>query len=92
MRPAEKPYRKLVLVCTNEREDGSNCCAQRGSLEVFQTLKARMKEMDPTVRVSRTDCLGNCATGTTVILMPDNVWLGEVAVEDVPVVIDKIIE
>ena len=49
-----------------------------------------MKETDPTVRVSRTGCLGNCATGTTVVIMPDNIWLGEVGVGDVHMVIEKI--
>ncbi len=84
MRAAERPYRKVVLVCTNAREGGGNCCALRGSLPFFDVLKVAVKAAYSDVRVVRTGCLGNCDTGVSVVIMPDNVWLGEVTAEDVP--------
>lgn len=90
MRSAEKIYRKLVLVCTNAREGGANCCALRGSHEFYDQLKAEVKARFSDVRVVRTGCLGNCATGVSVVIMPDNIWLGEVTDQDIPELIEKI--
>jgi (2Fe-2S) ferredoxin len=84
MRIAEKPFRKLVLVCTNRREDGRTCCAATGSIELYHALKAAVKAMDPTIRVSQSGCLDNCSTGTTVVIMPDALWLGAVTEADIP--------
>lgn len=84
MRIAERPYRKLVLVCTNSRPEGANCCALRGSEALFDALKAAVKAQFADVRVVRSSCLNNCDTGASVVVMPDNVWLGEVTEGDIP--------
>ncbi|MBP9748690.1 (2Fe-2S) ferredoxin domain-containing protein [Patescibacteria group bacterium] len=83
MRLAEKPFQKLVLVCTNRREDGRECCAAKGSIELYHALKAAVKAMDPSIRVSQSGCLDNCSTGTTVVIMPDALWLGAVTEADI---------
>ncbi|PJA45884.1 ferredoxin [Candidatus Uhrbacteria bacterium CG_4_9_14_3_um_filter_50_9] len=83
MREAIKSYKKLVLVCTNERTDGRECCAQKGSIDLHQKIKEAIKAVDPEIRVSRTGCLGNCASGVSVVIMPDNLWLGEVTEADI---------
>ncbi|PIR47714.1 hypothetical protein COV06_01825 [Candidatus Uhrbacteria bacterium CG10_big_fil_rev_8_21_14_0_10_50_16] len=57
---------------------------QRGAEEVYDALKLGFAEAAFDIRVSRTGCLGQCSTGVTVVVMPDNVWLGDVRVEDVP--------
>lgn len=90
MRSAEITYRKLVLVCTNERTDGRDCCALRGSVEFFDALKAAVKAEFTDVRVVKTGCLGNCLTGTSVVVMPDSVWLGEVTEADIPNILAKV--
>ncbi len=81
---ADHPYRKLVLVCTNNREPGINCCAGRGAVELFEPLKAAVKAQFTDVRVVRSSCLNNCDTGISVVIMPDNLWLGEVTLDDIP--------
>ncbi len=84
MRTAERPYRKVVLVCTNSRADGSNCCALRGAGDVYEKLKGNVKAQFTDVRVVRSSCLNNCDDGVTVVIMPDNIWLAEVTVGDIP--------
>ncbi len=84
MRIAERPYRKLVLVCINSRPEGANCCALRGSEALFDALKAAVKAQFTDVRVVRSSCLNNCDTGASVVVMPDNIWLGEVTEGDIP--------
>src|SRR3990167_11564402 len=84
MRPSNLSYKKLVLVCVNERENGESACGQKGSLALHQELKMQIKAIDPTIRVSKSGCLGNCAEGITVVIMPDNKWFSEVTMEDIP--------
>ena len=45
-------------------------------------------ELDPTIRVSKTGCLGNCASGATVALMPKNVYLGDVSEKNIPEILE----
>jgi len=79
-----------VLVCANEREDGRECCSQKASPEFYHSLKTAVAAMDPTIRVSKTGCLGNCASGATVAIMPKNVYLGEVKEKDIPEILEML--
>lgn len=88
MRQVEHSFDKLILVCVNEREDGRECCGQKGSLALYERLKTRVKEFYMNIRVSRTGCLGNCATGVTVAIMPDNLYFGEVREEDIETIVE----
>ncbi|MEK7615257.1 MAG: (2Fe-2S) ferredoxin domain-containing protein [Patescibacteria group bacterium] len=92
MRLSDKQFEKLVLVCVNEREDGSECCGQKGSLELFHKLKAAIKLVRTDTRVSRTGCLGNCASGITVAIMPKNVYLGGVQESDIEEIVKMLAE
>ncbi|NBS41160.1 (2Fe-2S) ferredoxin domain-containing protein [bacterium] len=83
--------RKLVLVCTNERTDGTECCAMKGSVELHKKLKEAVKAVTHDVRVSKTGCLDRCSAGATVVIMPDNVWLGQVTEEDIPEIVKLIV-
>jgi (2Fe-2S) ferredoxin len=83
-------FRKLVLVCTNLRENGEECCSQKGSVDLHLKLKAAVKALDPQIRVSKTGCLGNCKSGASVVIMPDDVWLGGVTEEDIPKILEML--
>jgi len=87
---AGNPYRKLVLVCMNERAENADCCMKRGAGDVYPKLKAAIKERYSDVRVSKTGCLGNCLTGTSVVVMPDDAWLGEVTEEDIEEILNML--
>ena len=87
MRELPKIHRKLILVCTNVREDGTECCAQKGSIELHKKLKAAMKEADISIRVSKSGCLDRCSTGATVVIQPDDIWLGNVTEADIPEIV-----
>lgn len=90
MRKSDIQFSKLVLVCTNERMDGRECCAHKISPEFYHALKMAVAGMDPTIRVSKTGCLGNCASGATVAIMPLNVYLGEVKEKDIPEILEML--
>lgn len=82
MQAAPVTYKTVVLVCTNERLDGTACCADRGSLDLHKKLKETIKAIDPTVRVIRSSCLNNCKDGPTVAVMPANKWFVGVEEKD----------
>ena len=90
MKEAENPYKKLVLVCVNEREPGVQCCKHRGSFDLYHKLKLAVAAHDPEIRVSRTGCLANCSTGITVVIQPDNRWLGHVTENDIDEIISML--
>jgi (2Fe-2S) ferredoxin len=81
------PYRKLLLVCTNCKDEGK-CCAGGGSEPIRDALKAKVKELGLPVRVSKTGCMGMRPTGPTVVIMPDDLWFGDVTIADVDAIID----
>lgn len=75
------------MVCTNCRDDGRECCAQKGSIDLHQKLKEAIKEVAHDVRVSKSGCLDRCSTGATVVIMPDNICLGSVTEADIPEIV-----
>ncbi len=81
---APKPFERVLLVCANERAPGEDACANRGSGEFQKKLKAyaKAKGLQGRLRVSRTMCLGLCAKGPNICVMPDNVWLSGVTEKD----------
>jgi NADH:ubiquinone oxidoreductase subunit E len=89
MRDIGRKYRKIVLVCTNLREDGRECCAAKGSVELHKGLKEAMKAADLSIRVSKSGCLDRCTEGPTVAIMPDDVWLGEATTADIPAIVER---
>lgn len=89
MQDIGKKYRKVVLVCTNQKEDGKECCAMKGAKELHLKLKEEMKKTDLTVRVSKSGCLDRCSEGVTVTIQPDDIWLGGATEADIPEIIKR---
>lgn len=88
------PQRKRYLfVCVNRRPDGTpkGSCAARGSVEVHERLKARLKEVGlatTEVRACTSSCLDVCWVGPAIAVEPDHYMYGKVRIEDV----DEIVE
>ena len=85
-------YTRHVLVCTNQKPAGKQCCASSGGEAYFDHLKTRVLELDMhgpgRVRVSKTGCLGRCASGPCVVIYPEGVWYTYSSLTD----IDQIVE
>ena len=81
------PYRPLkhILVCTNEREQGKECCSHVKGYEIFRELKDWVKSsgLASSIWVTRTGCLGFCnSVGATIVIYPDQLWFKEVKKEE----------
>jgi NADH:ubiquinone oxidoreductase subunit E len=87
MRAKPVPYRKFVCVCTHTRTDGRQACANpgRGGGEIWAELKEGVSKagLKGQVRVTRSGCLGLCASGPNVLVYPNGEWHSEVAAADV---------
>jgi len=85
-------YTHHVFFCTNQREDGSECCQRFGALGLRDYAKQRCKELGLTgeggVRINTAGCLDRCAEGPVMVVYPEAVWYSYVDQED----IDEIIE
>ncbi len=90
MQDIGKKYRKVVLVCTNQKEEGKECCAMKGAKELHLKLKEEMKKTDLTIRVSKSGCLDRCSEGVTVTVQPDDLWLGGVKEADIPAIVEMV--
>ncbi|NEQ49069.1 MAG: (2Fe-2S) ferredoxin domain-containing protein [Leptolyngbya sp. SIO3F4] len=77
--PSPQPKRKFIQVC------------QYRSCQRFQAdavLNALKQHAGPELMVSASSCLGQCGSGPTVRVAPDNVWYCRVQPKD----IDEIFE
>jgi len=85
MRRQESPYACHVLVCVKSRSDGRKSCGVDNL-----ALKTRLKEeirsrgWKGAVRISEASCLGQCDTGSNIMLYPQGIWFSETTLEDLP--------
>ena len=71
---------KFVSICQHQS------CQRHGSAEVLATFqKLRL----PQVTVHGCACLGQCSTGPTVKINPDNIWYCRVTQKDVPEIMEQ---
>lgn len=85
-------FARHVFFCTNQREDGSQCCNQCGAAEARDYVKQRCKALGISgpgkVRINTAGCLDRCELGPVVVVYPEAVWYTYVDRQD----LDEIIE
>ena len=86
-------YRHHVFFCTNQREDGSQCCGQCSARTSRDYLKHRTKELDIAgpggVRVNVAGCLDRCEEGPVIVVYPEGVWYTYVDREDLEEILSE---
>ncbi len=86
-------YRYHLFFCTNQRDDGSACCAQHGAVDMRGYLKGRVKELGLAgpgrVRVNTAGCLDRCDKGPVLVVYPEAVWYTYVDREDIDEILEK---
>ncbi len=90
MEVSRLPYQVILFVCTNLRGEERPSCGARGSAEIHQELKRRVKllNLPYKVRVSQSGCLDLCSFGPNVLVVPPGRLYSAVTLED----IDRILE
>ncbi len=86
-------YERHIFICINERpaDNPKGCCLLKGSAEIRERFKMRLKELglNKRVRANTAGCLDACATGPTVVIYPEAVWYQGVSAADVEEIIQK---
>ena len=88
-------YDHHIFCCTNRREPGNSrgSCAQKGSEELRDYMKSRIKALGiPKVRVNTAGCLDRCELGPCMVIYPEGVWYQCKTKEDVDAVIAQHIQ
>ena len=82
-----------VFFCTNDRADGSQCCAQCGAQQARDYVKKRCKALGihgpGQVRINNAGCLDRCAQGPVIVVYPDETWYTYVDNEDLDEIISE---
>ncbi|HCE09948.1 MAG TPA: ferredoxin [Oxalobacteraceae bacterium] len=85
-------YQQHVFFCTNQRNDGRACCADRGAAAAQQHAKRRIKEMDLNgagkIRINSAGCLDRCDEGPVLVVYPQGTWYTYVDTHDIDEIID----
>ncbi|AFY81460.1 (2Fe-2S) ferredoxin domain-containing protein [Oscillatoria acuminata] len=78
------PFSRNISICQHQS------CQRHGSLAVLKAFE--QTRLPPGVTVNGTGCLGQCSSGPTVKVNPDNVWYCRVTQADVPVIVEQHLE
>lgn len=86
-------YNKHVMLCTNQKPAGKQCCANSGGEEFFSYMKSRLLELEMhgpgKFRVSKSGCLGRCSSGPCIVIYPEGVWYSYSSPDDIDKIIDN---
>ncbi len=87
-KPTLAPYGRHIFICTGPR------CAPESSPELYQKLKARLKELKlhegpNRVQRSQCHCFGVCEGGPIVVVYPEAVWYHHVTLEKLDQIIQR---
>jgi len=86
-------YDKHVFFCTNQREDGSTCCNNRGAQKMRDYVKDKVKALGLSdqhnkIRINSAGCMDRCDEGPVLVIYPEGIWYTYVDESD----LDEIIE
>jgi (2Fe-2S) ferredoxin len=86
---------RYIFICANQKAEGKKCCAAAGAEEIYLYLKSELIKICDVIKDTRrikavkTSCLGHCAFGPNIYIVPDNIWYSYVNKEDVDEIIQK---
>ncbi|MCB1725705.1 MAG: (2Fe-2S) ferredoxin domain-containing protein [Chromatiaceae bacterium] len=86
-------YDRHVFFCTNQREDGRQCCSQYGAQAARDYVKQRCKALGITgpgkVRINSAGCLDRCELGPVLVVYPEGVWYTYVDRDDLDEIVQR---
>ncbi len=86
-------YRHHLFFCTNQRDDGRNCCARFGAAKMRGYLKTKVKALGLAgpggVRINTAGCLDRCDKGPVIVVYPEAVWYTYIDSEDLDEILQR---
>ncbi len=94
---SQKQFDLHVFICTNQRENGDDCC-QKGAEAIQQELKkwSKTKECSEQlkgkrIRINKAGCLDRCKDGVACVVYPQGEWILNATPDDVDAIKANII-
>lgn len=76
-------YECHVFICTQKKEEGRDCCFDKGSAGLRLKLKDwATQKYGKRVRVNASGCLGFCSQGIATVAYPEGQWLLQIKETD----------
>ncbi len=90
----ESPYKSHLFICAKSRDGKRKSCGDLGNPELKSVLKDAVKDRGwkGQVRVSESSCLGVCEAGPNIMIYPQQIWLADVSINDVPEIMNTLEE
>lgn len=89
-------YNQHVFVCTNQKLQGKQCCANAGADAIFTYLKQAINDKGLAgpgkIRVSKSGCLGRCALGPCLVFYPEGLWYSYSSQSDLDEIITQVLD
>ena len=93
MSPLSTKYNKHILVCTKEREEGSQrgSCSVSGGLDIRNQLVRLINSngLKGKVRATKSGCMDCCEVGPVVVIYPQNIWYVGVSQDDIDEIFNR---
>ena len=92
METSETPYKSHLFICSKSRNGEKKSCGDLCSPELKPILKDAIKDRGwkGIVRISESSCLGVCAAGPNIMIYPQQIWLSDVSIDDVPKILETL--
>lgn len=89
-------FQKHLFICNNQRksDDPRGCCSSRGSLDLLDYAKGRVKDLGlkGKVRINKAGCLDACEYGPSMVVYPDDIWYSPQTKEDMEEILQEHIQ
>ena len=87
-------FDKHVFFCTNQREDGGDCCGNHGAQKARNYVKSKVEELGlsthrNSIRINSAGCLGRCEEGPIIVVYPEGTWYTYRNENDLDEIIDE---
>lgn len=78
-------YKKHIFICINERTDGRKSCGESHGMALVNAFKERINKdrINAEVRAQKAGCFDVCEFGPAIVVYPEGVFYGNIALEDV---------
>ena len=87
-------YKKHVFVCENQRNSSiKKSCGKIGvPLRIKLKQAIAEKNLNHTIRINASGCLGKCSLGPCLVVYPEGKWAFGTTLEDCEKIINQLIE
>ena len=86
-------YKHHVFFCTNQREDGAQCCGASGGQAMRDYAKKKIKALNINgagqCRINSAGCMDRCSEGPVLVVYPEGTWYTYVDPSDVDEIIEQ---